>query len=221
MSSLPLSFRLASTSSGLCTSTPAGGAMSAAVTAPGPCLRRYIVTGSSCSDETTSCLRFKINSVTSSRTPGIVENSCRTPSTRMEVTAAPGIDDSSVRRSEFPRVYPKPGSSGSMPNPDRGSFSPSSDRAGRWAISTVTLPSHVVRYMTAQFVVTRRPQSDGGSSRNRLAVLLGAAGCRCVAGCCWVSLALLLRVLLDDQLLLNRHVDLRADRKLVDEDAHL
>ena len=43
-------------------------------------------------------------SVTSSLTPGTVVNSCSTPSMRMLVTAAPGIDDSSVRRSELPRV---------------------------------------------------------------------------------------------------------------------
>ena len=58
-------------------------------------------------------------SVTSSFTPGTVENSCRTPSIRMLVTAAPGMDDSSVRRSELPIVYPNPGSSGSMTNLDR------------------------------------------------------------------------------------------------------
>ena len=43
-------------------------------------------------------------SVTSSVTPGTVENSCSTPSIRMLVTAAPGIDDSRVRRSELPMV---------------------------------------------------------------------------------------------------------------------
>jgi len=43
-------------------------------------------------------------SVTSSMTPGIVENSCSTPSIRMLVTAAPGMDDSSVRRIELPIV---------------------------------------------------------------------------------------------------------------------
>ena len=43
-------------------------------------------------------------SVTSSFTPGTVVNSCRTPSMRMLVTAAPGMDDSSVRRSELPSV---------------------------------------------------------------------------------------------------------------------
>ena len=70
-------------------------------------------------------------SVTSSFTPGTVENSCRTPSTRMLVTAAPGMDDSSVRRSELPIVYPKPGSSGSMTNLDRASPICSSVRVGR------------------------------------------------------------------------------------------
>ena len=78
--------------------------MSAAVTSPGPCLRRYMVTGSSHSELTTSPLRFRMSSVTSSLTPGTVVNSCSMPSMRMLVTAAPGIEDSSVRRSELPRV---------------------------------------------------------------------------------------------------------------------
>ena len=90
--------------SGLCTSTPAGGAMSAAVTSPGPCLRRYMVTGSSESELTTRPLRFRMISVTSSLTPGTVVNSCRMPSIRMLVTAAPGIEERSVRRSELPSV---------------------------------------------------------------------------------------------------------------------
>jgi hypothetical protein len=38
---------------------------------------------------------------------------------RTDEIAAPGIDDSSVRRREFPTVYPKPGSSGSIVNRDR------------------------------------------------------------------------------------------------------
>ena len=78
--------------------------MSAAVTSPGPCLRRYIVTGSSLSELTTSSFRLRIRSVTSSFTPGTVVNSCSTPSIRMLVTAAPGIDESRVRRSELPSV---------------------------------------------------------------------------------------------------------------------
>ena len=102
------------TSSGLCTSTPAGAEMSAAVTSPAPVLRRYAVIGSSRSLETTSCLMLRMISVTSSFTPGMVLNSCSTPSRRMLVTAAPGIDDRRLRRRELPIVYPKPGSSGSM-----------------------------------------------------------------------------------------------------------
>ncbi len=43
-------------------------------------------------------------SVTSSVTFGMVENSCSTPSMRIELIAAPGIEDSSVRRSELPTV---------------------------------------------------------------------------------------------------------------------
>ena len=78
--------------------------MSAAVTAPAPCLRRYMTTGSSCSEETTRPLMLRMISVTSSLTPGIVENSCSTPSMRMLVTAAPGMLESSVRRMELPSV---------------------------------------------------------------------------------------------------------------------
>jgi hypothetical protein len=55
-------------------------------------------------------------SVTSSATPAIVSNSWRASSKRTWVTAAPGIDDSRVRRSELPMVWPKPGSSGPMAN---------------------------------------------------------------------------------------------------------
>ena len=59
----------------------------------------------------------------------------------MEVTAAPGIDDSNVRRIEFPRVYPNPGSSGSMMNRERYSATTSSDRVGRCAMSIFFLPA--------------------------------------------------------------------------------
>ena len=51
-------------------------------------------------------------SVASSTTPGIGENSCRTPSILTAVTAAPSIDDSSTRRSALPIVVPKPRSNG-------------------------------------------------------------------------------------------------------------
>ena len=53
-------------------------------------------------------------SVTSSATPAMVSNSWSASSKRAAVIAAPGIDDSSVRRRELPRVWAKPGSSGPM-----------------------------------------------------------------------------------------------------------
>ena len=62
------------------------------------------------------------------------------------VTAAPGMDDSSVRRSELPRVYPNPGSNGSMVNRDRLSETVSSASVGRCAISISFLP-RVTRYL--------------------------------------------------------------------------
>ncbi len=43
-------------------------------------------------------------SVTSSRTPGMVVNSCAMPSIFTEVTAAPSSEESSTRRSELPNV---------------------------------------------------------------------------------------------------------------------
>ena len=55
-------------------------------------------------------------SVTSSITPGSVENSCSTPSMRTAVIAAPCSDESSTRRSALPSVTPKPRSSGSITN---------------------------------------------------------------------------------------------------------
>jgi hypothetical protein len=63
-----------------------------------------MVTGSSSSEETTRPLRFRMISVTSSTTPSMVENSWRLPSILMLVTAAPGMEDSRVRRRELPRV---------------------------------------------------------------------------------------------------------------------
>jgi hypothetical protein len=75
-------------------------------------------------------------SVTSSLTPGRVVNSCRASSKRTWVTAAPGIDDSRVRRRATPRVWPKPGSRGPMAKRWRlPSCSPTGSTVGRWMIS--------------------------------------------------------------------------------------
>ena len=53
-------------------------------------------------------------SLTSSITPGMVENSCSTPFTRSDVIAAPWSDESITRRKALPSVTPKPRSSGSQ-----------------------------------------------------------------------------------------------------------
>ena len=51
-------------------------------------------------------LTFKTISVTSSRTPLIDENSCKTPSIWIAVTAVPLIDDNNILLKEFPKVSP-------------------------------------------------------------------------------------------------------------------
>jgi hypothetical protein len=78
--------------------------MSAAVTAPGTLLAqvhddRLVVLGG---DDQALDVEDDLGDVFLD--PGIVENSCSTPSTRMLVTAAPGMLDRRVRRRELPRV---------------------------------------------------------------------------------------------------------------------
>src|ERR1051326_4094045 len=60
-----------------------------------------------------SPLRLSRMSTTSSCTPSIVVYSCSTPSMFTSTTAQPGIDDSRMRRSALPSVWPKPRSRGS------------------------------------------------------------------------------------------------------------
>src|SRR5258706_138714 len=114
MSTRPLPLIVASFRSALCPVTPAGGWMSPAVTSPGPCLRRYIETGSSCSELTHRSLTFMTSSTTSSLTPGIVVNSCSTPSILMLVMAAPGIELSRVRPGAIPRLVAQTRARGSL-----------------------------------------------------------------------------------------------------------
>src|ERR1700720_443577 len=59
-----------------------------------------------------TCLRLRMMSVASSTTPGIDENSCRTPSIFTAVMAAPSIELNSARRNAFPTVVPQPRSNG-------------------------------------------------------------------------------------------------------------
>ena len=80
--------------------------MSAAVTSRAPAASMRIVRGSLSCMRMQSCLSASTMLVTSSRTPGMVENSCRTPSIWMEVTAAPSKDESSIRRRLLPNVVP-------------------------------------------------------------------------------------------------------------------
>ena len=75
-------------------------------------------------------------SVTSSLTPVMVSNSCSASSKRTWVTAAPGIDDSSVRRRRLPSVWPKPGSSGRDGEPLAVALGLAEPRpSGRWMMS--------------------------------------------------------------------------------------
>ena len=90
--------------------------ISDALTIPGPFFFRYIVFGFSEWSLSLKAFIFNIISVTSSFTPVIDVNSCRTPSMRMEVTAAPTIDESSILLNEFPIVVPNPLSKGSAKN---------------------------------------------------------------------------------------------------------
>ena len=95
------------------------------MTSAGPRTSRRTVTGASDSEVRTRSFRLRMMSVMSSVTPGMVSNSWMASSKRTSVTAAPGIDDSRVRRRELPSVCPKPGSSGLMENRWRLSFSSS------------------------------------------------------------------------------------------------
>ena len=101
------------TCSGLRISTSELASMSEALTWPGPSFFSTMrLTPSECTRSAIS-LMLRTMLVTSSRTPGIDENSCSTPSMCTVVIAAPCSDDSSTRRSALPSVMPKPRSSGS------------------------------------------------------------------------------------------------------------
>src|SRR5262245_57711344 len=101
------------TCSGFRISTSELASMSEAFTCPGPSFFSTMrLTPSECSLSAIS-LMLRTMLVTSSRTPGIEENSCSTPSICTVVMAAPCSEESSTRRSALPSVMPKPRSSGS------------------------------------------------------------------------------------------------------------
>ena len=79
--------------------------MSPAVTMPAPrFVSRTSTSGDAPCRRQIRFLSWRMMSVTSSRTPGSVVNSCATPSIFTEVTAAPSSEESSTRRSELPNV---------------------------------------------------------------------------------------------------------------------
>ena len=79
--------------------------MSFALTSPGPVATSGASTSSaSVCMRTTRSFRLRTMSVTSSLTPGTLENSWATPSMRTLVTAAPPSEDSSTRRRPLPKV---------------------------------------------------------------------------------------------------------------------
>src|SRR5215510_7140158 len=105
--------RVQITWSGLRISISELASMSEALTCPGPSFFSTMrLTPSECWRSAIS-LMLRIMLVTSSRTPGIEENSCNTPSMCTVVMAAPCKEESSTRRSALPSVMPKPRSSGS------------------------------------------------------------------------------------------------------------
>src|SRR6478736_5596155 len=91
-----------------------------------------------------------------------------------------------------------------MTNRERNSSTVSSDRVGRCAMSTCSFLSGPTRYMTGP---TFRVDGRSGRRRGALRFPRRRPGS-------------LLRVVLDDGLLLDGQVDLSPDRELVDEDAH-
>ena len=101
------------TRSGLSTTMSPTVWMSPAVTVPGPCFFTTMRLGPSPCILMAMSLMLSTMSVTSSRTPGIDENSCSTPSICTDCTAAPCSEDNRMRRSALPSVTPKPRSSGS------------------------------------------------------------------------------------------------------------
>src|SRR5262245_13927493 len=102
-----------SCSSGLSTVTSPTVWMSPAVTTPGPFFFTTMRLGPSPCILIEMSLMLSTMSVTSSRTPAIEENSCNTPSMCTDCTAAPCSEESRIRRSALPSVWPKPRSSGS------------------------------------------------------------------------------------------------------------
>src|SRR5215204_3048158 len=114
--------------------------MSAAVTSPGPSLVIWSSIGSSRSSLNFRPFTLRMMSTTSSLTPGMVENSCATPSILTLVTAEPVSPESITRRSALPSVCPRPRGSGSATNSPRRSTSSSTLKRGGAMSNIVKIP---------------------------------------------------------------------------------
>ena len=104
MSSFAPASSVAISRRGLRTSTEFSSAKSPAVTVQGPSFFRRRLTVSRVNVLSSTRFRLRMMSVTSSATPGIVENSWLTPAILTEQIAQPSMEERSTRRSEFPIV---------------------------------------------------------------------------------------------------------------------
>ena len=141
---------------------------SPAVTSHGPFFSIWRVLGPSVCKRTE--IRFKLStiSVTSSFTPGMVLNSCNTPSIRMFVAATPGSEESRIRRRELPSVVPKPRSSGSTTNlPYVGSKITLSRFGFSISIIRVAPPLLVPPYLVKGVIWSRAQQSGALQSSDQ------------------------------------------------------
>src|SRR5688572_8290714 len=191
MVSSPALVRFASTSSGFTTSMSWSVWMSPAVTGPGPFFDRRSSALSRVCILRATCLRFSRMSTTSSCTPSMEVYSCSTPSISTSVMAAPGMDDSSTRRSALPSVWPKPRSNGSM-----------TTRAWRGAVGCTLTTRGFKNSLTEPCIHSTFPADRRDVAARRRRVNNSQPAVRRVN-----NRNLLLRVKLDDQVF----VDVRQD----------
>src|SRR5437764_4822543 len=174
---------------------------SPALTSLGPSTSMRMVFSSCVCIRRRTSLRLRMMSVTSSATLEMLVNSCSTPSMRTLVMAAPWSELRSTRRSALPRVMPNPRSSGSATNLPYVSV--------RVSCSTCR-PRGLIRSRqffaisaSATFLLLAAPPASTAELRGTIGS--SAAG-TAVLPCA------LLRVELDDQLLLDGHGDVVAAR---------
>src|ERR1700732_4814251 len=156
-----------------------------------------------------TCFRFRMMSVASSTTPGIDENSCRTPSIFTAVMAAPSIELSSARRRAFPTVVPQPRSTGCAEKRPSFSVSDTSSDARRFGFWK---PFHISFFPFASAARRRGLAADSVIDHPRLLVFggpwfrrpIGRSATPTWGGRARAPRLPLLRIQFDDQLLVER-----------------